>query len=88
MAFFAYQGFEVVPVPAGESRQPQRDAPLAMTIAVLGTCALYVTIQMLAIATTPEILGSKQPLSVMAVHLLGPIGGKMVHSRDEGRAPC
>ena len=30
MALFAAQGFEVVPVPAGETRSPQRDLPIAI----------------------------------------------------------
>lgn len=43
MAVFAAQGFEVVGVPAGESRNPRRDVPLA----VLGSLSLATILYML-----------------------------------------
>lgn len=78
LAFFAFQGFEVVPVPAGDSRHPRRDAPLAVLVSVAAATVLYMAIQLIASATTPELAGSKQPLAAMAQHLLGPAGAQMV----------
>ncbi|MCA9667193.1 MAG: amino acid permease, partial [Myxococcales bacterium] len=78
IAFFAYQGFEVVPVPAGESKDPTRNVPLAVVGSLLGATALYVIVQIVAVATTPGLANAKQPLALMGSVLLGGFGGKLV----------
>jgi APA family basic amino acid/polyamine antiporter len=45
IALFAAQGFEVVPVPAGESRMPQRDVPFAVLSSLAGASLLYILVQ-------------------------------------------
>jgi len=77
-AFFAFQGFEVVPVPAGETRDPRRAAPRAVLGSIAGATLLYVAVQWTAVASTPGIAGSTQPLALMGRHLLGGAGGLMV----------
>jgi amino acid transporter len=77
-AFFAFQGFEVVPVPAGDAKDPRRQAPRAVIGSVFGATLLYALVQLAAVATTPGLAGSKQPLTLMAETLLGPIGGQLV----------
>jgi amino acid transporter len=77
-AFFAFQGFEVVPVPAGETRNPRRAAPVAVLGSIAGATLLYVGVQWTAATSTPGLAGSKQPLSLMGQHLLGSFGGHMV----------
>lgn len=77
-AFFAFQGFEVVPVPAGESRDPARNAPRALLFALAATTLLYMAIQVAAVGATPGLAGSEQPLALMGTTLLGAAGGKMV----------
>jgi amino acid transporter len=78
LAFFAFQGFEVVPVPAGDSARPTRDAPLAVLVSVVVATLLYMALQLSAVATTPGIAGHAQPLTAMAMQLLGPAGATMV----------
>ncbi len=78
LAFFAFQGFEVVPVPAGDSTRPTRDAPLAVLVSVAVATLLYMALQLGAVATTPGIAGHAQPLTAMAQQLLGPAGATMV----------
>ena len=78
IAFFAFQGFEVVPVPAGESSRPRRNIPLAVLGSVLGTTVLYVLIQLVATASTPDLAGATQPLSRMGQALLGKAGAQLV----------
>jgi len=77
-AFFAFQGFEVVPVPAGETRNPRRLAPLAVLGSLAAATLLYVAVQWTATRSTPGLAGSKEPLALMGQHLLGSIGGRMV----------
>lgn len=45
MALFAAQGFEVVPVPAGETRSPQRFLPIAVVSSLLAASLLYLMVQ-------------------------------------------
>jgi amino acid transporter len=51
IALFAAQGFEVVPVPAGEVRSPQRDLPFAIVASLLAASLLYVIVQIVLIAS-------------------------------------
>lgn len=77
-AFFAFQGFEVVPVPAGETQNPRRAVPVAVLGSICGATLLYIAVQWTATTSTPGLAGSKQPLSLMGEHLLGTFGGHMV----------
>ena len=55
-AFFPLQGFEVVPVPAGELKNPRRDVPLAVTGSLVLTAVLYCLIQIVVTSTCPNTL--------------------------------
>lgn len=77
-AFFAFQGFEVVPVPAGETKNPRSAMPTAVLGSLVGATALYMALQWTASVATPQIAGAEQPLAVMGHDLLGEIGGDMV----------
>lgn len=76
--FFAFQGFEVVPVPAGETANPTKAAPIAVLGSLAGATALYMAVQWTAVASTPGLAGSDQPLALMGESLLGQLGGQMV----------
>ena len=74
LLIYAFVGFESAVIPAGESRNPGRDMPLALLLA-LGTAALlYVLIQMVSMAAVPEIATSGSPLLDAASALMGPAG--------------
>jgi amino acid transporter len=75
---YAFVGFENAVVPAGESRNPSRDMPLALLLA-LGTVAfLYALIQIIAEASVPGIDTSSSPLLDAAAALIGPAGGVLL----------
>ena len=78
LAFFAFQGFEVVPVPAGETADPRRNAPIAVLGSITGATLLYMLIQWVAVGSTPGLPGSELPLAEMGRALLGPTGGSLV----------
>lgn len=44
VVFFAYVGFETISTAAGETRNPQRDAPVGLIGSLLVTAALYVAV--------------------------------------------
>lgn len=78
LAYFAFQGFEVVPVPAGEATSPGRDAPFAI-LASLGLAAvLYTLVQASALASVPTLAGSERPLADVGLALFGPLGERLV----------
>ena len=79
-AFFAFQGFEVVPVPAGETAHPRRNAPIAVLGSLLLATLLYMLVQWTAVASTPTVAGSSQPLAEMGRALLGGPGARLVSS--------
>jgi len=80
LAMFAFQGFEVVPVPAGETRNPQRNAPVALLGSLLVATMLYMGIQLAAVGSTPGLAGAEEPLALMGATLLGEAGARLVAS--------
>ena len=75
IALFAAQGFEVVPVPAGESRRPQRDVPIGVVTSMLAASLLYVVVQLVLVGSYGK-LGevSDTPLANAAVAIVPALG--------------
>jgi len=55
IALFAAQGFEVVPVPAGETRNPRRDVPFGVVGSLLLASLLYVLVQGVLVGAYPRL---------------------------------
>ncbi len=72
---FAYGGFESALLPLGEAKDPRRDAPVALFVA-LGLCALlYTTVQLVVVTLLADPSASDRPLAAAAQVFLGPFGG-------------
>lgn len=71
---FATTGFEYIPVPAGEAKNPRRTVPLAMVVSVLVTTLLYVLVQIVASGVHPDLGSSKTPLADAAYQFAGSKG--------------
>jgi amino acid transporter len=78
LAFFAYSGFEVVPVPAGEVADARRAVPLAVISSLAFAALLYMAIQAAAVGVFAGLAQSKQPLADAAALVLGPWGAAMI----------
>lgn len=78
LAYFAYQGFEAVPVPAGEAKDPARDVPFAVLAALGGSALLYILVQVAAVGAVPGLAGQERPLAAAGEALFGPWGGRLV----------
>ena len=74
LLIYAFSGFESAVIPAGESRNPARDMPLALLLALGVVALLYVLIQMVSMAAVPDIATSTSPLLDAASALIGPAG--------------
>jgi len=75
---YAFSGFEMAIIPAGESRDPQRNLPFALMTAVGVVAVLYMLIQIVCVGTLPELGLSKRPLADAASSFFGPIGGSII----------
>lgn len=78
LAYFAFQGFETVPVPAGEAKDPVRDAPFAVLAALAGPAVLYCLVQVAALSLAPGLAASSRPLADAAYALMGPEGRVLI----------
>jgi amino acid transporter len=75
LALFAAQGFEVVPITAGETHSPQRHVPIAVVGSLLAASALYVVVQTVLIGSYPGLGAvSDTPLVDAARAYSAPLG--------------
>jgi APA family basic amino acid/polyamine antiporter len=64
LVFFAYVGFDAVSTTAEESRNPQRDLPRAMILALLICTVLYILVTIVLTGMVPlEVLGNEKPVA-------------------------
>jgi APA family basic amino acid/polyamine antiporter len=61
-AVFVFQGFEIVPVVAGQARDPGRTIPLAVLGSLAISTVLYLLLQRGAVAGVPHLADSQAPL--------------------------
>lgn len=75
LALFAAQGFEVVPVPSGETRDPKRDVPFAILSSLIGASLLYVLVQSALVASGAALnKPSDTPLADAALAIAPTLG--------------
>jgi len=75
---FAFAGFEATVIAAGEMRDPQRNLPFAMGVAIAGVTVLYVLIQIVCIGTLPDLATTDRPLADASLRFLGPFGAALI----------
>jgi len=71
LLLFAYAGFENTPAAAGEFRNPRRDVPIAIVVAMLFITAIYSLVQIVSVGTLPGLAGSEAPLAEAASLFIG-----------------
>ena len=75
---YAFTGFEIAVIPAGEVRDPQRNMPVAMLTAIGIVTVLYLLIQIVCIGTLPELATSETPLADASGRFLGITGAGII----------
>ena len=75
---YAFTGFEMATIPAGEVREPQRNMPRALIIALFVVAVLYILIQIVCVGTLPGLAGSQKPLADAGSQFLGTAGGAII----------
>jgi APA family basic amino acid/polyamine antiporter len=76
MTMFAYQGFEVIGIPAGELENPRRSVPRAVIGAMLGSALLYALVQLVFVGVGGG--STSLPLPDAARTFLGPAGATLL----------
>jgi amino acid transporter len=75
---YAFTGFEMASIPAGEVRDPQRSLPRALIIAIFVVAVLYILIQIVCVGTLPGLGQSQKPLADAGSQFLGTAGGAII----------
>jgi amino acid transporter len=75
---YAFTGFEVAVIPAGEIRNPQKTLPSALMLGMGIVAIAYILIQLVCIGTLPELATSQRPLADAAASFMGTSGAVMI----------
>jgi basic amino acid/polyamine antiporter, APA family len=75
---YAFTGFEMAVIPAGEVRDPRRNMPIAILTAIGAVVVLYILIQVVCIGTLPELAASQRPLADASSRFLGSAGAGII----------
>lgn len=78
LLLYAFTGFEMAVIPAGEIRNPQRDLPRALLIAMAVIATTYILIQIVCIGTLPELAKSTKPLADAGQRFMGTAGAAII----------
>jgi amino acid transporter len=75
---FAYGGYEVTGVPAGEAANPRRDVPFAFVMTLVTVTIVMTLTSMVATGVLPDVAASRTPLADGAALFLGAIGALVI----------
>lgn len=78
LLLYAFTGFEMATIPAGEIDEPQRNLPRALLIATAVVAVSYILIQVVCIGTLPELAKSTKPLADAGQRFMGGAGGALI----------
>src|SRR4051794_10709946 len=75
---FIFGGYEVVPVPAGESCDPRRDIPFAMVATIVSVMIVMTLTQVVAQGVLPDLAGHATPIADAAAAFMGAAGALLI----------
>ena len=75
---FAFSGFEMAVIPAGEVVDPRKHLPFALVTGLSIVAILYILIQFVAIGTLPALASSTRPIADASAQFLGSGGARFV----------
>ncbi|MGQ0542303.1 MAG: APC family permease [Blastocatellia bacterium] len=78
LLIYAVVGFEAAVIPAGETKNPEKNVPFAILIALAVVAVLYILIQIVSIGTLPGLAQSNRPLADAASVFLGTFGAGLI----------
>jgi len=78
LLIYAFTGFEIAVIPAGEASDPRRDIPKALLTAISMVAVVYMLIQITCIGTLPNLGDSARPLADASGQFLGRAGASII----------
>src|SRR5438132_3811383 len=78
LLLYAFTGFEMATIPAGEIRNPQKNMPQALLIATAVVTFTYILIQVVCIGTLPGLGTSTKPLADAGQRFMGTAGAALI----------
>jgi amino acid transporter len=75
---YAFTGFEMAVIPAGETRNPQRNLPAALMTGMAIVVIFYILIQVVCIGTLAGLAASHRPLADAALQFSGTWGAALI----------
>ena len=78
LLIFAYGGYEVTGVPAGEAANPKKDVPFAFIATILTVSAVMTLTAAVTAGLLPDVGASKTPVADASALVMGVFGGLLV----------
>lgn len=78
LLIYAFVGFEAAVIPAGETKDPEKNVPFAILVGLGLVAVLYILIQIVSIGTLPGLAASQRPLADAATVFLGVFGAAFI----------
>src|SRR5437764_3586102 len=78
LLLYAFTGFEMATIPAGEVRNPKKNMPQALLIATAVVTFTYILIQVVCIGTLPGLGTSTKPLADAGQRFMGTAGAALI----------
>jgi amino acid transporter len=78
LLLYAFVGFEAAVIPAGETRDPQKNMPFALLTALCVVTVLFIFILAVCTGTLPGLAASERPLADAAAQFLGAFGAAFI----------
>jgi amino acid transporter len=75
---FAFGGFEGAVIPMSEAKDPKRDAPFALFVALAAVTAVYTLVQVVVTGILPNAAATDRPLAAAAHAFAGPAGAAII----------
>jgi basic amino acid/polyamine antiporter, APA family len=75
---FAFGGYEVIGIPAGEATDPRRHMPFAFVMTILAVTFVMTLAQIVAMGTLPNLATSATPLAEASLIFLGGAGAMLI----------
>jgi APA family basic amino acid/polyamine antiporter len=75
---FAFSGFDVAAIPAGEVKNPHKTIPKGLIIAIVIVTLLFIGIQWVCMQTLPGLATSGKPVADSAKIFIGPAGAVLI----------
>lgn len=78
LLIFAYGGYEVTGVPAGEAANPRRDVPFAFVMTILTVATVMTLTSVVATGVLPDVAATATPLADGAAIFMGALGALII----------